>query len=218
MLGLHRCARLFSSCGPRASHCGGFSCCRVQALGEQASAVVGLSCPVACGIFLEQGSNPSVLQGGFLTTGPPGMTLLVAQMVNRLSTMQETQVRSLGWEDPWVGKIPWRRKWQSTLVLLPGKSHGQRSLVGHSPWGCKESDTTERLHVHVHGPPGKVLESKLFEGKTITLCFFVSDSLHSPHGLHEVFYCNHRLWASSLDGSVTSYVLTTFLMCPRQTR
>ena len=50
--------------------------------------------------------------------------------------------------DPWVGKIPWRRKWQSTPVLLPGKSHGQRSLVGYSPWGRKESDTTEWLHFH----------------------------------------------------------------------
>ena len=48
--------------------------------------------------------------------------------------------------NPWVGKIPWRRKWQSTPVLLPGKSHGQRSLVGYSPWGCKELDMTERLH------------------------------------------------------------------------
>ena len=47
---------------------------------------------------------------------------------------------------PWVGKIPWRRKWQSSPGLLPGKSHGQRSLVGYSPWGHKESDTTERLH------------------------------------------------------------------------
>ena len=48
--------------------------------------------------------------------------------------------------DPWVRKIPWRRKWLSTPVLLPGKSHGQRSLVGYSPWGRKESDMTERLH------------------------------------------------------------------------
>jgi len=47
--------------------------------------------------------------------------------------------------DPWVRKTPWRRKWQSISVLLPGKSHGQKSLVGYSPWGCKESDTTERL-------------------------------------------------------------------------
>ena len=47
---------------------------------------------------------------------------------------------------PWVGKIPCRRKWQPTPVLLPGKFHGQRSLVSYSPWGLKESDTTEWLH------------------------------------------------------------------------
>ena len=41
--------------------------------------------------------------------------------------------------------FPWRRKWQPTPVLLPGKSHGRRSLAGYSPWGRKESDTTERL-------------------------------------------------------------------------
>ena len=45
-------------------------------------------------------------------------------------------------------KIPWRRKWQSTPVLLPGKSHAQRSLVGCSPWGRWGSDTTEQLHFH----------------------------------------------------------------------
>ena len=39
--------------------------------------------------------------------------------------------------DPWVGKIPWRRKWQPTPVFLPGESHGQRSLVDHNPWGHK---------------------------------------------------------------------------------
>ena len=44
--------------------------------------------------------------------------------------------------NPWVTKIPWRRKWQPTPVLLPGKAHGQRSLVGYSPWGRKELDTT----------------------------------------------------------------------------
>ena len=37
----------------------------------------------------------------------------------------------------WIGKIPWRMKWQPTLVFLPGKSHGQRSLVSYSPWGHK---------------------------------------------------------------------------------
>ena len=42
--------------------------------------------------------------------------------------------------------VIWRRQWHPTPVLLPGKSHGQRSMVGYSPWGRKESDTTERLH------------------------------------------------------------------------
>ena len=54
--------------------------------------------------------------------------------------MQETRF------DPWVRKIPWRRKWQPTPVFLPRKSHGRRSLVGYSPPGRKESDTTEQLH------------------------------------------------------------------------
>ena len=44
--------------------------------------------------------------------------------------------------------LPQRRQWQPTPVLLPGKSHGRRSLVGCSPWGCKELDTTEQLHFH----------------------------------------------------------------------
>ena len=51
--------------------------------------------------------------------------------------------------DPWVGKIPWRRAWQPTLVFLPGESHGQRSLVSYSPWGCTESDMTEATQ-YVH--------------------------------------------------------------------
>ena len=48
----------------------------------------------------------------------------------------------------WVRKIPWRRKWQPTPLFLPGKVHGQRTLVGYSPWGCKELDMTEQLHFH----------------------------------------------------------------------
>ena len=53
--------------------------------------------------------------------------------------------------DPWVRKIPWRRKWQPTPVFLPGESRdspppGWRSLVGYSPWGRKELDMTERLN------------------------------------------------------------------------
>ena len=43
---------------------------------------------------------------------------------------------------PWVGKIPWRRKWQPTPVFFPGKSERQRSMAGYSPWGHKELDRT----------------------------------------------------------------------------
>ena len=62
--------------------------------------------------------------------------------------------------DSWVGKIPWWRKWRPTPVFLPGKFQGQKSLVGYSPWGHDESDTSEWLHTQRHlgtsaGSPGK---------------------------------------------------------------
>ena len=59
------------------------------------------------------------------------------------STCQCRRCKGCGF-NPWVGKIPWRRGWQPSPVFLTGKSHGQRSLVGYSPWGCKESDTIKR--------------------------------------------------------------------------
>ena len=63
-------------------------------------------------------------------------------MVKHLPTMRETQVQFLGWEDPLEKEMAVRF---STLAWT--KSHGQRGLVGYSPWGRKESDTTERLHL-----------------------------------------------------------------------
>ena len=64
------------------------------------------------------------LAGGFFTIGPPGKPLIDLLELN---------------------DIRWRRKWQPTPVFLPGKSHWWRKLVGYSPWGRKESDTTEQL-------------------------------------------------------------------------
>ena len=61
--------------------------------------------------------------------------------------------------DSGVRKIPWRREWLPTPVFLPGKSQGQRSLVGYSPWGCKESDTVEQLSTaqhHLYQPPAAI--------------------------------------------------------------
>ena len=78
---------------------------------------------------------------------------LVAQTVKHLPTMQETWVQSLGWADPLENEMT------TTPVLLPGKSHGWRSLVGYSPWGCKESDTTKRLHFQFHNTFDKRVSS-----------------------------------------------------------
>ena len=69
---------------------------------------------------------------------------LVAQMVKHLPAVQETWVRSLGWEDPL------EKEMATHSSFLPGKFHELRILVAYSPWDHKESDTTERLHVYAH--------------------------------------------------------------------
>ena len=122
---------------------------------------------------------------------------LVAQLV-KPPAMEETWVQALGWEDslekgkaahsifwpgechglyspcgfpgfnPWVGKIQRRRKWQPSPVLLPGKFHGRRRLVGYSPWDCKESDTTEQLYWFTGIVPGVAKESDTTKRLSLT--------------------------------------------------
>ena len=88
--------------------------------------------------------------------------------------------------NPWVGKIPWRRARQSTAVFLPGESRGQRSLAGYSPWGCKESDTTE------------VTEQEHTHGKRIPLeladLFWVMRPVQSQSLRTILRPCSHGLW------------------------
>ena len=60
-----------------------------------------------------------------------------------------------------------RRQWHPTPVLLPGKSHGLRSLVGYSPWGCKESDRTERLHIRSSWCDGDAISYHILHKNTI---------------------------------------------------
>ena len=67
----------------------------------------------------------------------PMMASLMAQMINNLPAVQETEC------SPWVGKSPWGREQLPIPVFLPGELHGQRSLVGYSAWGCRESKRTE---------------------------------------------------------------------------
>ena len=89
---------------------------------------------------------------------------LVAQMVKNLPKRWETQVYSLGWEDPL------EKGMVTHSSILPGEFHGQRRLVGYSPWGRKKSDTTERNTFHfkiIYKAPGILQEGELFWRRTI---------------------------------------------------
>ena len=69
---------------------------------------------------------------------PPQRYLEPMNMLSTQTWSLNGEIHALGW-----GMIPWRRAWQPTPVFLSDESHGQRSLAGYSPWGCKESDTNE---------------------------------------------------------------------------
>ena len=99
----------------------------------------------ACGTLAAQPGiepTPPALGGKVFTTGLPWWQTICLQC---------RRYRRCGF-DPWVGKIPWRRKWLPTAVFLPGEFHGQRSLAGYSPWGRKGSDTTEWLSISLPSP------------------------------------------------------------------
>ena len=114
---------------------------------------------------------------------------------------------------PWLGKIPWRRKWQPTPLPLPGKSQGQRSLVGYSPWGCKRvrhdlatRTTTKQQTSYVKVNLPVILKKKGRKKKKITAyarylscesCSVVSDSL-PPHvyTVHEVLQARILEWVA----------------------
>ena len=76
-----------------------------------------------------------------LPCGAPSPTHIILYL--QLLVQRECQILAGFFYLLSVATGPWRRKWQPIPVFLPGESHGQRSLVGYSPWGCTESDTTE---------------------------------------------------------------------------
>ena len=113
---------------------------------------------------------------------------LVAQMVKNLPEMQEAQVL------PWVRKIPWRREWLPTPIFLPGEFHGQRSLVGYSPWDYKELDTTEQLTLSLSGYYLSSLT--IWKGDILALC--------SVHGKSSVYYRRDTQLLQTLDDTIIS--------------
>ena len=98
-------------------------------------------------LFFRESKNwtwVSCLAGGFFTvwvTREGWWASQVALVVKDLPT-DAADARF----NPWVGKMPWNRKWQPALVFLPGRFHGQRSLAGYSPWSCRKSDITGWLN------------------------------------------------------------------------
>ena len=81
-----------------------------------------------------------------LKVGTQTETYICIFIVSLFTSLVAQRVKRRPGFNPWVRKIPWRRKWQPIPVFLPGESHGRRSLVGYSPLGRKESDMTERPH------------------------------------------------------------------------
>ena len=103
----------------------------------------------------------SFLQGIFPTQGSNSSLLHCRQILYQLSHCGSLRY------NPWVREIPWRRKWQPTPAIMTGESHGQKSLVGCSPLGCKESNMTE-WQTHRYA-----LYSELFLHVFVCVCVYV---------------------------------------------
>ena len=88
----------------------------------------------------------SCITDGFFTAEPPGKSSFRISALTSIHRMKRsTKPLQLQFVVGLRNKV-WRRKWQPTPVLLPGESHGERSLVGYSQWSRKELDTSEQLH------------------------------------------------------------------------
>ena len=97
-------------------------------------------CLLFAGYFI--GSGDKVMSKADIVLGLTKLEGFLDGASNKEPTCQCRSCRRHGF-DPWVRNIPWSRKWQPAPVFLPREPQGQRSLVGYSPWGHKESDTTE---------------------------------------------------------------------------
>ena len=110
-------------------------------------------------------------------------------------------VQSLGQEDTL------RRKWQLVPICLPGKFHGKRSLVGYSPWGCKESDTTEHTNVDITHTISKhhillTLPVSLEKSLEVSITWWRKQVFQNPN-----FYFCSRTWILSLAAYTINYFL-----------
>ena len=107
------------------------------------------------------------------------------------------------WFDPWIGKIPWRRRWQPPSLFLPGRSHGQRSLAGYRSWGRKERDLTEYTHTHTH------THTPLAQPRPLPVAVVQASFHHSDSWLHQ------PCLSPGLPASSCPF-LSSFLVIPAQ--
>ena len=103
--------------------------------------------------------------------------------------------------DPWVIKTPWKRAWQLTAVFLQWKSHGPRRLADYSPWGRKESDTTEATeHAHTHSCWSVSLRQSSYNtSQVIQLCSTLCDPMDcslSHSSVHGIFQARILEWVA----------------------
>ena len=108
------------------------------------------------------------------------------------------------WFDPRVGKIPWRRKWQPTPVFLPGKSHGQRSLMGYSLRSCKKvrHDLVTKQPIHMDSCPRNILRPVFFQ--TLPDIQGASDIQEDP-GKTQLCLCLLQSWKQTQRPRVSSW-------------
>ena len=113
--------------------------------------------------------------------------------------------------DPWVRKIPWRRKWQPPPLFLHGKFHGQRNLAGYSPYGCKESDTTELTSViSLFGfPSGSDGKESACSVREMGLILWSGRSPREGNGYTLVFFSGESMdrgsWQATVHGVIKSW-------------
>ena len=114
--------------------------------------------------------------------------------------------------EPWLRKILWRRKWPPTPVFLPGKFHGQRSLEGYSPWGRKESDTTEHTHKHW---TAKGLREIFLDCLSVRACSASKIQRHQLQKQHDIdgwhFTRLHKINEGTHEGRSSGHDTLTFL-------
>ena len=148
-------------------------------------------------------------------TVAPKMALVVKNKTKQKLPVNAGRCKRLGL-DPYIGKIAWRRAWQPTPAFLPGESHGQRSLVGYSPWGHKELNRTE-VTLHALKDGGTERKSLIpkdtgCHSTRISETTLVGFSLIHNNSIYFTFYFKNTSYSWLKISSLTFLSITVILI------